>query len=115
MMNHRQRKQFLRKQNKALKEKAEVAISSERGQRFILRDFLILQSKLNCLLTEDLYRLLGRYSVDQVDKLFGYFEAAVFVYQKSLRRCLKCTKLILKPDWLCESCRHSNAEIDDYG
>ena len=103
---------FVRKQDRALKE--EVEISSERGQQTILRDFLSLQSKLNCQLTEDVYRMRGQYSVNWVDKLFRSFGAAVLVYQKSLRSCLKCGMFIVKPDWLCESCRQSNSGIDDY-
>jgi hypothetical protein len=101
-------KQFIHnQQNKAVK------LSIERRKQFILKNFLLIQSKLDCLLTEDIYRLLGRYSVGHVNRLFGSFEGAVLVYQKSLRCCLKCSKLILKPDWLCESCRHSNSKMAD--
>jgi len=116
MINQKLRNQiarnFVRKQDRVLRD--EMEISSERGQRIIMRDFLLLQSKLNCQLSEDFYRLYGRYSTVWVGRLFGSFGSAVLVYQKSLRSCLKCSTFILKPDWLCDTCRLSNAEIEDY-
>ena len=111
-LRHQAVRNFVSKQDKVLKE--EVELHSKRGQEIILRDFLFLQSEHKGQLTEDFYRLRGRYPVDRVDKLFRSFGAALVVYQKSLRPCLKCSIYILKPDWLCKSCRHSNAEIEDY-
>ena len=112
MISQKLSNQLVLKQDKILREEAEI--SSERGQQVILRDFLLLQSKHNGPLIEDFYRLHGRYSVNWVNKLFRSFGTAVLVYQKKLRCCLKCGILILKPDWLCEFCRHSNVGIEDY-
>lgn len=96
----------------------DVDIEIAQIQKLIVKNFFTIERKygkvdLTLFLSQGKSR---KFSYARVVQIFGSFESALHYYTSQTRLCLKCNKKVLKPNWLCTTCRISNQSIADvYG
>jgi len=71
--------------------------------------FAVLNQMFRC----DIRRLLKRHKPELYKEMVerGCGKKVALEKKEYYRKCLKCGRTILKPNWLCENCRESNKKI----